>query len=148
VIFRRPCVCADRPAPGRGPSGRQAGALAAHQAADRPALGRGQSALAQRASPRLAPGREQSGPCARTVRPCAEGTATVLVECLALRKGVNILFAHQIELLHQVADRPALCRGLFASDQRAPPPRARSRTVRPQTADRPRLIREHRRWFF
>jgi hypothetical protein len=60
-----------------------------HQAADSPAPGRGQSALAQRAPPRLAPGRGPSGPCARTVRPCAEGTAMVLVKCLALQKGVN-----------------------------------------------------------
>jgi hypothetical protein len=92
VIFRRPCVRADRLVPGRGPSGRQAGALALHQAANRPAPAGGPSASVQRAPPRLAPGRGLSGSCARTVRPCAEGTATVLVECLALQKGVNILF--------------------------------------------------------
>jgi hypothetical protein len=53
------------------------------QGADRPAV---------RQDPSLAPGRGPSGPCVRTIRPCAEGTATVLVECLALQKGVNIRF--------------------------------------------------------
>jgi hypothetical protein len=73
-------------------TGRQEGALALHQAVDRPAPARGPSAPVQRAPPRLAPGHGPSGPCVRTVRPYAEGTATVLVECLALQKGVNILF--------------------------------------------------------
>jgi hypothetical protein len=91
AIFRRPRARADRLAPGRGPSGRQAGALALHQAADCPAPARGPYAPMQRAPPRLAPGRGPSGRCARTIRPCAEGTATVLVECLALQKGVNKL---------------------------------------------------------
>jgi hypothetical protein len=70
--------------------------------------------------------RGPSGPRARTVRPSGR----------------------EPELLHQVADRPAPCRGPSALDQRAPPPHARSRTVRPCAADRPRLTREHRRRFF
>jgi hypothetical protein len=60
-----------------------------HQAADRLAPARGPSGPVQRAPLRLAPGPGPSGPCARTVRPCAEGTVTVLVECLTLQKVVN-----------------------------------------------------------
>jgi hypothetical protein len=70
--------------------------------------------------------RGPSGPRARTIRPSGR----------------------EPELLHQVADRPALCRGPSVPDQRAPPPHARSRTVRPYATDRPRLTREHRRRFF
>jgi hypothetical protein len=70
--------------------------------------------------------RGPSGPRARTVRPSGR----------------------ELELLHQVADRPALCRGPSASDQRAPPPRTRPRTVRPLRADRPPLCRGHRCRFF
>jgi hypothetical protein len=63
----------------------------------------------QRAPPRLAPGRGPSGPCARTVRPCAEGTDTVLVECLALQKGVNILLATPLGTTYlDLSNRPSM----------------------------------------
>ena len=48
----------------------------------------------------------------------------------------------------QVADRPGLGRGLSGRQAGNLSPCARSRTVRPQAADRPRLTREHRRRFF
>jgi hypothetical protein len=80
-----------------------------HQAADRPAPVRGPPAPVQRAPPRLAPSRGPFGPCARTVRPCAEGTATVLVECLALQKGVNILLATPLGTTHiDLSNRPSM----------------------------------------
>jgi hypothetical protein len=59
------------------------------QAADRPAPGRGQSALAQRAPPRLAPGRGPSGPARGPSAPVQRAPPPVLLEYLALRKGVN-----------------------------------------------------------
>jgi hypothetical protein len=88
-----------------------------HQAASHPAPARGPSAPVQRASPRLAPGRGPSGPCARTVRPCAEGTATVLVECLALQKGVNILLATPLGKTNiDSSNRPSMAGSRDSSD--------------------------------
>jgi hypothetical protein len=46
------------------------------------------------------------------------------------------------------ADCPAPGRGPSGRQAGKPSPCARSRTVRPQVADRPRLTREHRRRFF
>jgi hypothetical protein len=46
------------------------------------------------------------------------------------------------------ADRPTPGRGPSGRQAGKPSPCARSRTVRPQAADRPRLTREHRRRFF
>jgi hypothetical protein len=46
------------------------------------------------------------------------------------------------------ADRPSPGRGPSGRQAGKPSPCARSRTVRPQAADRPRLTREHRRLFF
>jgi hypothetical protein len=68
AILRRPCARADRPALGRGPSGRQAGIPSLYArswtirpcVADRPRL--------TREHRRLAPGRGPSGPVPRTVR--------------------------------------------------------------------------------
>jgi hypothetical protein len=62
------------------PSGREA--LAAHQAADRPAP-------AQRIPPRLAPGRGPSGPARGPSALVQRAPPPVLLEYLALRKGVN-----------------------------------------------------------
>jgi hypothetical protein len=88
-----------------------------HQTADRPAPARGPSAPVQRAPPRLTPGRGPSGPCARTVRPCAEGTATVLVECLALQKSVKYFLATPLGTTYlDLSNRPSMASSRDSSE--------------------------------
>jgi hypothetical protein len=92
AILRRPCARADRPAPGRGPSGRQAGNSCSCTrsrtvrpcVADRPRLTREHLLLT--------PGRGPSGPVPRTVRAWSESTAAGSFEVIDASKKVSTYF--------------------------------------------------------